>query len=300
MSVEGASRRLPESVVEIVPDTLFAVGWSEATDGRISWAHDRKGRWLPLQCYVLRSEAHALIIDTSVTAHRARIERGLDYLLGGTHQRDVLLTRYNFETLSNLPWLSRRYNIDRIFPARASSLALTSQHVMGFVEAFEEENIRAHVVAGAGLTPTAMPEATSLAVGALELNVLTPAMRLQSTHWVYESRTRTLFCADAWGFATRDAEGPTTFAIEADGEIDSDHISGYLRNKFDWLPGANTVALRKTLQTIMRDFSIDRLCPNLGCVIEGPDVSNRVLELTLLILAEFGEEGYKRQLERQH
>lgn len=281
------------SVLELVPDSLYAVGWNEPTDDRISFVRPEAGRWLPFQCYVLKDADRALIIDTGVAAHRTQIGTGLDALLAGTTKRDVLLTRYNFDTLSNLPWLTRACGIDKLYPARAAALPLAAAHIIGFMDTFEEATIKAQLRAGSGLTPTAIPTDHGIRVGDLAVEIVRPAVRIQATNWAYESSTKTLFCSDAWGFATAAREGGPSLIRSNDEQIDRMRIDRYFRDRFDWLSNADTTEPITAIETFLEQHRVDRLCPSMGCIVEGNDAVKEVMQLTLSVFADLSRESYE-------
>lgn len=280
-------------VTEIVPDRLYAVGWSVPADDRISWVPAESNRWLPLQCYALKAGSHAIILDTSVTAHRGYLQHGLDVLLEGVADRQLILTRYGFDTLCNLPWMTRRYGISRVYAARASMFDVAQHHITGFIETFEQAHTMAYVRDQTGIMPTPIPAGDDdLCIGPLRIVGVDTALRVQATSWAYESTTKSLFCADCWGFALTTAEGPPKVINDADDQINFDRIARYLRNKFDWLPGADTRPLANVLQSVLDRIDVERLCPTLGCVIEGKPAISRVMELTFEALATLRSEEY--------
>lgn len=263
---------LPASVSVICPGVLHAVGGWLPADLRVSWLPARQG-WLPVQCYVLQSGDQRLLIDAGLAAHRAEVRAGLEALFAGSRQRAMMMTRREPDAIINLPWIMRDFDL-------AAVRAGGPSNPLEFFEKVEEISSDAQIRAMSGVAMERAPPGSTFACGDLSIEVLRTNLRVLATNWLYETTTGTLFCSDSWGFVTRPKQGDRIAAAPDDDTISTERVLAYLGVKFDWLVGTNPATLIEELRRMFAERSINRLCPSFGCVIEGREAVERLLENT--------------------
>ncbi|MEU6646163.1 hypothetical protein ABZ863_26950 [Saccharomonospora sp. NPDC046836] len=278
---------LPRSVHEVVEE-LFMVGGVVPADGRQCWAPVAPGRWLPMQTHVLRRDGASVVIDTSVTALRDSLAEGLDHVLGASSLIDVVMTRYNFDTLVNFPWLSRRFTLNQLFTSLLSNFVLGSDTVMSFMDAFEDAHVDAHVRSISDFEPMAMAQNQDFEAGGRRMRCVGAPLRLLQTNWVYDFDTRSLFCSDSWGCVSLSDPDETPIVRPGQSDrLDRATVEAGLRNRFDWLLGADTDPIRRQLDELFDAYPIERLCPSHGAVIDGVENVETVRRHTDDVLREF-------------
>jgi hypothetical protein len=278
-SVVSTSDIQPLGSREITHD-LHAVGGAISTDGRQSWVPPESGRWLPMHLFALRDGPRAVVVDGGVRAFRDAIETGLAEVLAGVEQADIVLTRYNFDTLINIPWLCRRFEIRHLHVYLPSNFVLGTTRVMSFMDAFEDANIELHVRSIAPVEPTSIVPGADFTAAGRRMRCLRGPLRLLQSEWVYDYATRTLFCGDAFGCGTS-ARPDDDVVTRADrGEDVLSRLPDALLHRFGFLAGAETTKLRSDLAEIFDAVPVERLCPSFGTVIEGGDLVAAVRELT--------------------
>lgn len=268
----------------IIPG-LHTVGGVVRADGGQSWVPPEPGRWLPMHTFALRDGDRAVIVDGGVRAFRDAIETGLAEVLAGAEQTDVVLTRYNFDTLINIPWLCRRFDVRQIHVYLPSNFVLGTNRVMSFMDAFEDANIELHVRSISPVEPTSIMPGNDFDAAGRRMRCLRGPLRLLQSEWVYDYSTGTLFCGDAFGCGTTaHPDDPVVTRIADGGQVLS-RLPDALRHRFGFLAGAETDGLRADLAGIFEAVPVQRLCPSFGTVIDGTDLVTAAWELTDRTLA---------------
>lgn len=270
---------------EITPG-MHAVGGVIGADDRQSWVPPEAGRWLPMHLFALRDGARAVIVDGGVRAFRDAIETGLADVLAGADQTDLVLTRYNFDTLINVPWLCRRFDIRHLHVYLPSNFVLGTTRVMSFMDAFEDVNIELHVRSIAPVEPTSIVPGEDFTAAGRRMRCLRGPLRLLQSEWVYDYATGTLFCGDTFGCGTTARADDDVVTRAGRGQDVLSRLPAALLHRFGFLAGAETTKLRADLAEIFDAVPVARLCPSFGTVIDGSDLVAEVRELTDRTLAE--------------
>lgn len=262
MTSDAANGNNPSSVTTLVDGSLFAIGGSISLDRDLSWGDGRRHGWLPVQCYAFRSGKTLVLVDTGMAVHEADIRAGLATLGKGCSERRLAVTRREYDSMLNMPWIIREFGVETVhFGGDISPL--------DFFDAIDEANAEAQVRAFADVTLDWVRPGSFIDAGKFRIDVLRPSIRVLATHWLYEVETRTLFSSDFLGFIPTDRPtGPVAAPLTADNcsvALIKDHIAA----KFDWLRGANSAPIVKELEAVMADRPVERICPSYGCMIEG-------------------------------
>ncbi|HYZ47518.1 MAG TPA: hypothetical protein VE567_01345 [Sphingomonas sp.] len=277
-------------MLEIVPDTLYAVGGGLPDSLPVSWLTDGRVGWMPVQCYVFRGGGDAMVLDSGIGAHRRLVADGLAGLLHGAGRKRVLVGRWEPDAMVNLPSLIEAFGIREI-------LSYGGINPLDFFEGFEAavtHSVAQQAAGPAELVPIGPGDV--IEVGRLRLEVLSPVLRLLLTTWYYERVTRSLFTADAFGLlANPDAPYPC-IAHPEPGRLSPEILRENLVTKFDWLIGAHCDALVADLARLRDGFTIDRICPTFGAVIEGSDAVTAVFDAAIAALEMLARERPRRAL----
>lgn len=241
-----------------------------------------------MQTYVLQKEREAVMIDTTVAALRDRLFAGLSGLLGDSAPIDVVMTRYNFDTLVNFPWLRRNFPVDRLYTSLLAGFVLGTDSVMSFMDAFEEAHTEAQVRHAVGIEPMGLPQNSDFTAGGRRMRCVAAPFRLLLTNWVYDYDTQSLFSSDAWGIGTLAGQDDRPVIDDSeDARLTRDAVANALSNRFDWLLGADTDPIRRSLDALFEEYPVQRICPSHGAVIEGVGAVQLIRELTDDVLEEF-------------
>lgn len=272
------------AVAAVVPGTLYAVGGGIPASLPVSWLPEGFAGWMPVQCYVLRDGRDAVVLDSGLGAHRAAIEAGLRAVLADCTPPRALISRWEPDSMVNLPWLIRTFGVREV-------LSYGGIDPLDFFERFEEASalVQAETAAGpARLVPIGPGQ--MIYVGALRIEVLPVSLRLLLAVWFFEHTTGSLFTADSFGFLPNPA-GPSPYAARPDAEMLSPlMLRRSLQTKFDWLVGAHTDALVADLEAMQARLPIQRVCPSFGGIIQGRDEVARLFRAAAGALRQLGSE----------
>lgn len=211
--------------------------------------------------YLLREGRTALLVDTGFSAHQDDVLRWLDEQLPADHQLAVITLRQSeFDSVCNVIPIVNRFNVTRVFGAQSQGMAW-----FGFRP---DEKLEAGAV-DVPYTAVRRDPITVLDNPSRPISVIQPALRLLTTHWLFDPLSRTLFTSDAFGHLSGDRTR----------EVDTDELRDYLTNtRFWWLAGARTQIIVDWLDSLFSTFSVERIAPSYGPVLEGTAV-RRTVEL---------------------
>ena len=161
----------------------------------------------------------------------------------------------------NLPWILREHGAGEVLYAGALD-------PLDFLDRVEDAEMAARLQAGGAGQARRIAEGEVTAVGALRLDVLRTELRLLATHWLHERVTATLFSSDSFGFVPAAAPGQR---VSTATRFDPREIAAFLDAKMDWLRGIDPAPVIADLDALQRSRPIQRICPGIGCMIEGAD-----------------------------
>lgn len=274
---------------EIFPGRVFALGGSEpAGDGRISWLPSGASGWLPFNCYVVRGDSEAIIVDTGVARHEQELRAGFEHVLAGTRVRSLTTTRYEPDTLINLPWIVSDFEISAVYGGGRTG----GSKPLDYFDAFDTGNAAAIVEAASGRRLSLMPRGGLVGSGDVMLESSPTPLFVLETFWLYDAVSRSLFTSDSWAFVTTETRGASP--ITEDGSaLDEERIFEYLTApRFDWLVGCDYAKVVDELRSLYDSRVIDRICPSTGCIIEGQELVRHVFERTIAVVERLAETPY--------
>ena len=254
-----------QDAIEIA-DGIHRLGDASPADGRILWTGEGATGWAPVNCYLVVDGRDALLIDTGVAAHRPAILRQLKRLVAGRVDRlRIFLTRQiEFDSFGNAAAIVDRSPVESVHGHLPWPGWLHFEGPPG--EGMEMPILQ---------IDTTVP----LTVGARELDVFAPPLRLLQTAWLLDRRTGTLFCSDAFGHMLLDDPAQPPLVEHAD--VSPERVEAALLAKSKWLMEADVTYVLEELAAIFEREDVRTLAPGIGCVLRGPDVVAGHVELVL-------------------
>lgn len=227
-----------------------------------------------MQCYLLRERDAALLVGTGLTIHQQQLFEQVDALLGEA-SLSIMPLALDFMRMSNARPLAQRYGIDRVYQPGFQNEPSAWLNFRPDFPDDESDRLRS---ADVGVMTTGQP--VEFADGRT-LDLIVPPLRLLPNPWLYDRETRTMFTVDVFTWVWRDDNrGPWLVAEDDADETTLDTVTYCLfRNRYWWLPGADTTRLRHSLAEVFDRFDVTRIAPDFGCVLEGPDVVRRHVAL---------------------
>ena len=122
--------------------------------------------------------------------------------------------------------------------------------------------------------------------GRRSLETFVPPLRLFVWPWAYDADTRTLFTTDMFTWAGRSGpEGPWVVTAADDDTTEEDVWVSLCHNRYWWLPGARTDAMRRELADVFERREVETIAPGYGCLLHGADVVARHVAMLDGVLA---------------
>jgi hypothetical protein len=256
-------------------------------DGRAS-AYPPSARGFTVSnCYLLKEDDGAILLDSGYPVHAPAILKQIGALIGKDHPLSVFPLRMNeFMSVCNVNAVADAFNVVECYSpvpevhlwvdfsakAPATNGHATNGHA-GNGHATNGHAGHDHVDLGNLKTTLVSGNIQQLQVGKSgkrPLDAIVAPVRLIGTRWSYDYASKTLFSSDMFPHIWRDTEaGP--WVVE-DGEDDSTeaHVRSFLLNtRYWWLEGARTDTLRKGLGMVFDKYDIETLAPGYGCILRG-------------------------------
>ena len=261
-------------VVELSEGKVYALHNTFALDGRISaYPIGARGHSVS-NCYLLKEETGALLLDTGYAAHEAVILAQLASILDPATPLTMLPLRINeFMSVGNAMAIAKRFNVvECLAPVPEINDWLE-------FEALEPSG-------GAGGNPvlptTILKPLHPIEIGDRYVEVMNAPIRLISTRWIYDSATRTLFTSDMFSHLWAEgAEGP--WLLDEDVVTTTSFVRSFLLNtRYWWLEGARTDAIRKGIAEVFERYDIETIAPGYGAILRG----RRLVERQFAVLDE--------------
>lgn len=247
--------------LESLSDDVLVLSDLVPIDGRVNWLPEDAEGFEPHNKYVIQSPDAVLVIDTGVAAHEAGFLARLDEVANG-RRIVVLTTRNELACTGNLGAIVDRFpDVFVMSPNGLPPLGLVH------LEKKRREDIRTH----------RPKHGERLSVAGFErLEIITPAIRLLGTGWVFDHVTKTLFTSDFFGADMMATENATVIRKTADGLAETDFIRRAILAKFDWLERADTRLIEARWDQMFADLQPRFIAPAHGRVQAGHALIERV------------------------
>ncbi len=278
------SETLFSQLVSLNEGDLFALQNSLPLDGRVS-AYPKSARGYSVSnCYLLREEAGAFLLDTGFSAHETSILGQLGKLITPELPLSIFLMRINeFMSVGNALAIARKFNVVEGYSPQPD---ITSWIDFDRVDTREK----------------AMEVPTNLLRGPQDyfvdggdsrrISAFSAPLRLINTTWIFDQATSTLFTSDMFTqYWCDNFEGPW---IVDDEELlpDEDHVRSFLLNtRYWWLEGADTRKLRAGVRKVVEQFDIETIAPAYGAIIRGRDLVRQQFDLLDRVLEGLDREN---------
>ncbi|MGH3641823.1 MAG: hypothetical protein ACRDUX_22665 [Mycobacterium sp.] len=228
-------------------------------DGRIAaYPATQRGEAV-VNVYLLRDGPAALLIDTGYSAHEPDVLKWLDEQLPDDHRLGVFALRQSeFDSVCNVIPVATNFNVTTVFGAQSQGMSWFGFRPDRRLEG-NAVNVPYSVVRQDPITFLDNPSRI--------ISVLQPALRLLTTHWLFDPLSRTMFTSDAFGHLPGDQAADVT----------ADTLRDYLiETRYWWLAGARTDVIVDWLDDVFAGFHVERIAPAYGSLIEGPAVRRTV------------------------
>lgn len=248
-------------MIRRVTDDLYQIG--ECVAG--SHGHKVVG------VYVLTNEGRPILVDCGSQLHRSELMKQLDRVLERSTPEIVFLTHSELPHSGNLQAIAERWPNIR---------AIVSNIMLPYIELAPALPLDQITAANPG---------TMLEVAGRHLELVAALLRDQpGSQWIYDSKTKTLFTGDGFGYYHA-ADHCDLFNDELGSGIRPEQFRSYHRNAFRFLRWIVPERLNADLDKLFQVFDVRILAPIHGSAIRGniPVHVKRAKQAIASICADF-------------
>lgn len=249
---------------ELCAGRVYALQNSFELNGRISAYPETARGYSVGNCYLLKEDDRAMLLDTGYAVNEQDILDQLGRLIGPDTPLSLFPLRINeFMSVSNAMAIAKRFNVVECF-----------SNVPDIEDWIEFETLR-----GEERNPvlkTTLIERGDFSRVALSadrfVDVLNAPIRLISTRWIYDEASKTLFSSDMFSHLWADREdGPWLLGDnEDDAATDFAFVRSFLLNtRYWWIEGANLAPIRRAVADVYDRFDIETIAPGYGSILRG-------------------------------
>ncbi|HTE63789.1 MAG TPA: hypothetical protein VK631_25760 [Solirubrobacteraceae bacterium] len=273
-------------VIEIAQDRLLALCNTYPVDGRVSWHSPSARGFASMNCYLIQEDEDALLVDTGVTVHEASLKAQIGASLREPCTLSMFALRQGeFDSVCNVLPLIDRFGIRTVYGQFADAPRWADIH--SEFDAADGGGDDLPVV-----TTVVVPRTDTIQLGRAgtrRLAVFRPALRLLTTHWIYDEATGTLFTSDSFGYVVRPSEaGPWLVTAEHD-DVTTEDVCDHLANtRYWWLAHSRVDDVRRDLASIFERHDVRVIAPAFGAVLSGESVVRRHAALMDESIARLG------------
>jgi len=262
---------MPGSSIATLSDgRLYALHNAYALDGRVSSYPSGARGWAASNCYLLRQDDGALLLDTGFAAHGGAILRQLDCLIERTMPLSIMPLRINeFMSVGNAMPIAGQFNVVECFSNVTDVELWLDFDSDTYREARQPAPFRTTILSG--------PQRLKVGGGESRLvDVYLAPVRLIGTQWTYDAATRTLFTSDTFAWVWRDdPDGPWAVGDNDDTTTPEDVRNFLFNTRYWWLEGALTEQMRRDLARVFETHDIETIAPGYGSILKGRKVVER-------------------------
>jgi len=251
-------------ILELSAGRVYALQSSFELNGRIS-AYPESARGYSVgNCYLLKEDDRALLLDTGYAAYEQDILDQLGSLIGPDTPLSVFPLRINeFMSVSNAVAIAKRFNVVQCYsPVPDIEDWIEFETLRG-----EERNpVLKTTIIDRGDYARVELDADRI------VDVMNAPIRLISTRWIYDEVSKTLFSSDMFSHLWSDREdGPWLLGgNEEDDATDFPFVRSFLLNtRYWWIEGANLSPIRKAVADVYDRFDIETIAPGYGTIVSG-------------------------------
>jgi flavorubredoxin len=269
-------------ITELVPDQLHLVGGPVPLDGRASWAPPEATGFQSSNTYILREDDRVLVIDPGLPYLQDEVTDGVAQLIPEGDVTSVFLTRAQIDCVGNLGAVAATVPITSLYTGGVANPFDQFDEATGMDPGGRAAHLRLNRPLRKGETP----------VVEFDLDVMSPALRILNSFWIYHRPTKTLFTSDIFTHSTTETADavPVTDTVE-DADVLEAAARGHLNATLWWLPLADNEQISANIEELFGRHDVETIAPGRGNVLRGREVVKAHLDAVLAALHNDTEEN---------
>jgi flavorubredoxin len=246
---------------------LYALHHPFALDGRVSAYPESARGFSVANCYLLKQDDAAMLIDTGFGKDEPAIRAQVEELIAPGSPLSLFPLRLNeFMSINNVATFAGHFNVEQCYTSNIDAALWFDFGTDNSRDILEKMKV------------VAVTRADTIQIGkhGRVIDVMQAPIRLIATRWLYDSATRTLFSSDMFTHVWRDrADGPWIVTDDDDTTAAREVRSFMLNTRYWWLEGAPTDSIRRGIDAVFDKYDIETIAPGYGCILRGRDVVKR-------------------------
>ena len=269
-------------IQELSKNSLYALQNVFELNGLASSYPAKARGYSVVNCYLLKQEDGALLLDSGYTIHADSILTQIGGLLDTKTPLSIYPLRLNeFMSVCNVEAIAGTFHVDQCYSSNPDAALWVD-----FGGRSDSVNPQPY-----SLKTTVVSRAQKIYVGSGDqrlLEAFQAPIRLIATRWIYDQVTKTLFTSDSFTHEWRDQKDGPWMTNATTNQTSAQHVKSFLLNtRYWWLRGGDTGSLRKKLADIFEKYDIENIAPGYGCVIQGRELVKQQYQLLDDALRDF-------------
>lgn len=289
---------IESTITDLGDGKAFALHNILELDGRVS-AYPKSTRgFSSMNCYLLREDNAAVLLDTGFNGQIDFLTEQISSLITKDTPLSLYPLRQNeFMSVGNIVALANRFNVVEAFSNRPN---------IDFWFDFELEDFMPKKEKDKKFTTSKLGNELKINIGENPerlIHGLVAPIRLISTMWIFDHGTKTLFSSDMFShISQKNLDGP--WISDKDELTTTSFVRSFLLNtRYWWLEGVNTGPLREGISEVFNKFDIHAIAPGYGTILTGKDQVEKQFKILDEVLRDLDSSVVKasyvpRNLER--
>ena len=289
---------IESTITDLGDGKAFALHNILELDGRVS-AYPKSTRgFSSMNCYLLREDNAAVLLDTGFNGQIDFLTEQISSLITKDTPLSLYPLRQNeFMSVGNIVALANRFNVVEAFSNRPN---------IDFWFDFELEDFMPKEEKDKKFTTSKLGNELKINIGENPerlIHGLVAPIRLISTMWIFDHGTTTLFSSDMFShISQKNLDGP--WISDKDELTTTSFVRSFLLNtRYWWLEGVNTGPLREGISEVFNKFDIHAIAPGYGTILTGKDQVEKQFKILDEVLRDLDSSVVKasyvpRNLER--
>lgn len=277
------------AITELAPGKVFALHNTFELDGRAS-AYPLSARGHSASnCYLLKEDDGAILLDTGYAVHEESILAQLGTLIDTDLPLSIFPLRLNeFMSVCNVMAIARKFNVVECF-SPVPDIECWIEFETVDRDAADHPNVKT--------TLLERGDHSRVSVGKNHpIDALNAPIRLISTRWIYDPESKTLFSSDMFTHVWHDFEEGPWLIDGLDNITDEAFVRSFLLNtRYWWVEGATIDTARRNVAKVFEEFDIETLAPGYGTILRGRDQVERQFTVLDNVLRQLDRSNIKPQ-----
>ncbi|MEK9661696.1 MAG: hypothetical protein VW644_08185 [Alphaproteobacteria bacterium] len=257
------------AITELAPGKVFALHNTFELDGQVSaYPHSARG-YSTSNCYLLKEDDGAILLDTGYAAHAEAILGQLRSLIDPEMPLSVFPLRLNeFMSVCNVMDVARNFNVVECYS--------NVPEIESWIE-FETVDRDNPDHPNVATTLLERGDFAQVSIGKNHvIDVLNAPIRLISTRWIYDPESKILFSSDMFSHVWHAFEEGPWVLDGLDNVTDEAFVRSFLLNtRYWWIEGATIDSARRNVHKVFETYDIETLAPGYGTILRGREQVER-------------------------